>query len=40
VKVNKQMVGSECVKHSVDGNKYTGFLPFEESPGGSIYRGG
>jgi hypothetical protein len=34
VKVNKQMVGSEGVKHSVDGNKCTGFLLLEEFPGG------
>jgi hypothetical protein len=32
--VNKQMVGSEGVKHSVDGNKCTGFLLLEEFPGG------
>jgi hypothetical protein len=34
VKVNKQMVEREGVKHSVDSNKYTEFLPLGESPGG------
>jgi hypothetical protein len=34
VKLNKQMVGSEGVKHSVDDNKCTGFLFLGESPGG------
>jgi hypothetical protein len=32
--VNKQMVGRECVKPSVDGNKCAGFLLLGESSGG------
>jgi hypothetical protein len=35
VKVNKQMVEREGVKHLVDSNKYTEF-PLGESPGGGI----
>jgi hypothetical protein len=34
MKVNKQVVGSEGVKHPMDGNKYTGFLSLRESLGG------
>jgi hypothetical protein len=34
----KQMVGSEDVKHSVNGNKYTGFLLLGESPEGLFIR--
>jgi hypothetical protein len=33
MKVNKQIVGSECVKHSVDDNKCTRFLLLEEFSG-------
>jgi hypothetical protein len=33
-KVNTQKVGSECVKHSMDGNKCDGFLLLGESQGG------
>jgi hypothetical protein len=32
-KVNTQKVGSECVKHSMDGNKYDGLLLLGESQG-------